>query len=142
MASKKEYRILVVDDIADNSFLLTTFLESEGYTVDVATSGKTAFQKMQSHPPDLVMLDVMMPDMNGYELTRKIRHDSQLRSIPVVLVTAHIQSCRIKGIAVGATDFIYKPIDLSELGSRLERILQHQNARSAYEFFSPPTSSA
>lgn len=146
MASKKEYqkeyRILVVDDIADNSFMLTTFLESEGYLVDVASSGKSALQKMQTNPPDLILLDVMMPDMNGYELTRKIRRDSQMRSIPVVLVTAHIQACRIKGLAVGATDFIYKPIDLNELAQRLEQILQRQGSRSTYEFLPHPTSSA
>ena len=138
----KEYRLLVVDDIADNSFMLTTFLESEGYLVDVANSAKSALQKMQANPPDLILLDVMMPDMNGYELTRKIRRDSQMRSIPVVLVTAHIQACRIKGLAVGATDFIYKPIDLNELSARLEQILQRHSSHNSYEFLSHPTSSA
>ena len=65
-------RILVVDDIPDNYFLLQTVLESEGYSVEVADSGRSALESIAFHPPDLVLLDVMMPEMNGFEVTRLI----------------------------------------------------------------------
>jgi CheY-like chemotaxis protein len=131
MASKN-YRILIVDDLADNSFMLKTLLESEGYTIDIADSGPSAWEKLQALPPDLVLLDVMMPELNGYELTRRIRRDDQLHSTPVVLITAYVEACRIKGLAAGANDFIRKPIDIGELFSRIETLLQHKSSPHSY----------
>lgn len=120
------HTILVVDDLIDNSFMLQAFLTSEGYSVDVADSGRLALEKMHASPPDLVLLDVMMPQIDGYQLTRTIRHDDQLRSIPIVLITAHIEACRIKGLAAGATDFVRKPIDFGQLLMIIQQILRHQ----------------
>lgn len=120
------HHILVVDDIADNTFLLQSFLESEGYTVDVADTASLALKKIQAQPPDLVLLDIMMPNMNGYELTREIRRDETLRCMPVVLITAHAEMCRIKGLAVGATDFIRKPIDFEALLLIIQNLLSAQ----------------
>jgi CheY-like chemotaxis protein len=122
MASNKRH-ILVVDDVVDNTFLVTAFLESEGYSVDVANTASVALERMQLQRPDLVLLDVMMPMMDGYELTRIIRQDSKLKAIPVVLITAYPQMCRIKGLAAGATDFVRKPIDFEQLHSLIQRIL-------------------
>ncbi len=68
-------RILVVDDLPDNYFLLQTVLESEGYEVEVADNGRVALESIASHPPDLVLLDVMMPEMNGFEVTRRLRQN-------------------------------------------------------------------
>ena len=82
-------RILVVDDVADNSFLLQTFLELEGYQVEVADSGYLALEKIETAPPDLVLLDVMMPGMNGYEVVKHIRENQQLPFIPILLVTGY-----------------------------------------------------
>jgi len=134
----ESYQILIVDDVADNLFLLQNFLESEGYTVEVAHSGAIALDKMQASPPDLALLDVMMPELNGYELTRKIRRDPKLHSLPVVLLTAHVESCRIKGLAVGASDFVRKPIDFEELHSIIKTLLERKSAQKPYKFSRPP----
>lgn len=119
----KKYQILVVDDIPDNQLLLKTLLEVEGYSVDVADTADLALEKMHGSLPDLVLLDVMMPNIDGFELTRKIRRDAKLRFLPVVLITAHGEVCRIKGLAAGATDFIRKPFDLPTLLLTIENLL-------------------
>jgi CheY-like chemotaxis protein len=123
--SSNHYRILIVDDVVDNALLLQTFLESEGHTVDIADSAALALEKMSASPFNLILLDVMMPKMNGYELTRAIRQNEQLRSVRVILVTAHIDVCRIKGLAAGANDFVRKPIDFEELNTKIESLLQY-----------------
>ena len=82
-------RILVVDDLPDNYFLLQTVLESEGYSVKVAHSGRSALQSIAFQPPDPVLLDVMMLEMNGFEVTRLIRQNSALSFIPIFLVTGY-----------------------------------------------------
>ncbi|NJO39906.1 MAG: response regulator [Cyanobacteria bacterium CRU_2_1] len=116
-------RILIVDDIPDNIFLLQTFLEAEGYQVDVAESGRAALAKIEAEPPDLILLDVMMPEMNGYEVTRRIRQNRKLPFIPVVLVTGHDQPTAAEGFDVGADGFIRKPVDFNELMDRVRSIL-------------------
>jgi CheY-like chemotaxis protein len=123
-------QILIVDDVADNLFILKAFLESEGFAIEMADSGAVALEKMHITPPNLVLLDVMMPEVNGYEITRIIRRDSQLSSIPVILITAHIEACRIKGLAAGATDFVRKPIDFEELLAKIQSLLQYRGSRS------------
>lgn len=80
-------RILVVDDFALNVSLLQTALEAEGYEVDTATNGNSALAKIEASPPDLVLLDVMMPGMDGYEITQCIRQNENLPFIPILLVT-------------------------------------------------------
>lgn len=117
------YRILIVDDIVDNLFLLQTVLEAEGYEVEVADNGRLAVAKVKAVPPDLILLDVMMPGMNGYEVTQQIRQNQELPYIPILLVTAHEQSNAIEGFKVGANDFIRKPIDFDELLARVKAFL-------------------
>jgi CheY-like chemotaxis protein len=116
-------RILVVDDISDNSFLLQTLLEAEGYEVEIACSGYAALAQIAANPPDLVLLDVMMPGMNGYEVTQQIRQNASLPFIPIVLVTGHSQLTAAEGFAVGADGFIRKPVDLDELLHQVRTIL-------------------
>jgi CheY-like chemotaxis protein len=123
--SSKSYRILIVDDVVDNALLLQAFLESEGHTVDIADSADLALEKLAASSFDVALLDVMMPKMNGYELTRAIRRDEKLRTVRVILVTAYIDACRIKGLAAGANDFVRKPIDFEELRSKIENLLQY-----------------
>ena len=82
------YRILIVDDIVDNLFLLQTVLEAEGYEVEVADNGRFAVAKVEAAPPDLILLDVMLLDMSGYEVTQRIRQNQELPYIPLLLVTA------------------------------------------------------
>jgi two-component system sensor histidine kinase/response regulator len=111
---QKSY-ILVVDDVPDNILLLQTILEFEGYTVDTALSGKSALAKIQALPPALVLLDIMMPDINGLEVVKHIRQNHNLPFIPVVLVSANHEISREQGFEVGADDLIGKPFDADEL---------------------------
>lgn len=124
--SNSSSRILVVDDLIDNLFLLQTVLEAEGYEVDTADNGRLALAKVEQLPPDLILVDVMMPDMNGYEVTRRIRQNRNLPDIPILLVTAHADADAAQGIALGANDFIRKPIEFDKLLSRIETFLQVQ----------------
>lgn len=117
-------RILVVDDIADNSFLLQTILESEGYQVEVANSGPDALNLIAAAPPDLVLLDVMMPEMSGFEVTQRIRQNSSLPFIPILLITGYTEPTPAEGFDVGADGFIRKPINFDELLERIRSILQ------------------
>lgn len=122
-----EDRILVVDDLPDNYFLLQTVLESEGYIVEVADSGYAALESIASHPPDLVLLDVMMPGMNGFEVTRRLRQNPSLPFIPILLVTGYSEPVPADGFDVGADGFIRKPIDFDYLLNKIRTILQPKN---------------
>jgi CheY-like chemotaxis protein len=116
-------RILVVDDIADNSFLLQTILEEEGYQVEIADNGQIALKKVTSNPPDLILLDVMMPEMNGFEVTRYIRQNLALPYIPILLITGYTEPTARDGYDVGADGFIHKPINFDLLLDRIREIL-------------------
>jgi CheY-like chemotaxis protein len=117
-------RILIVDDMADNIFLLETILEGEGFQVEAVDSGRAALDKIISDPPDLLLLDVMMPEMNGFEVTQQIRQNPNLPFIPILLITGYLDPTPAEGFDVGADDFIRKPIDIDELLSRVRAILQ------------------
>jgi CheY-like chemotaxis protein len=117
-------RILVIDDIDDNAFLLQTLLEGEGYQVDVASSGPVALQLIETEPPDLVLLDVMMPQMNGFEVTQRIRQNPTLPFIPILLITGYTEASSTQGLDAGANGFIRKPIDFDELLSRIQTMLE------------------
>jgi CheY-like chemotaxis protein len=122
MQSSQRRRILVVDDFELNVSLLQTALEAEGYAVDTATNGDAALAKIEKSPPDLLLLDVMMPGMNGYELTRCIRQNEKLPYIPILLVTATFETCAIEELNIKADDFIRKPLNLERLLARIESI--------------------
>jgi DNA-binding response OmpR family regulator len=119
MQSSERRRILVVDDFALNVCLLQTALEAEGFDVDTATNGNLALAKIEASPPDLVLLDVMMPGMNGYELTRCIRQNDKLPFIPILLITGCEEASAIKELDIGSNDFIRKPINLDRLLARI-----------------------
>ena len=116
-------RILIVDDVADNSFLLQTLLENEGYQVDVADSGQAALEKVVAAPPALILLDVMMPGMNGFEVTRRIRQNSRLPFIPIVLVSGYDQPDLDQGRDMGVEGFIRKPINFEEVIAQVKTLL-------------------
>lgn len=116
-------RILVVDDLPDNLFLLQTLLEGEGYEVETADSGSAALTALQNCPANLVLLDVMMPDMTGCEVTKRIRQNQRLSHIPIVLITAFDEVDLKEGLSFGANDFIRKPVDFNELLSRIKTLL-------------------
>ena len=117
--------VLVVDDSADNRFLVQTTLEYGGYEVALAENGKIALEKINQLQPDLILLDVMMPEMDGYEVTRRIRQNADLSSyIPILLITADERSSVVKGLDIGADDFIRKPVDVDELLARVRSLLR------------------
>ncbi|MFP4124969.1 hybrid sensor histidine kinase/response regulator [Coleofasciculus sp.] len=117
-------RILAVDDAPDNLFLMQTILESEGYELSLVEDGYSALAVVEKSPPDLILLDVMMPQMDGYEVTRRIRENSSLPFMPILLITAYEQSSAIEGLDAGADDFIRKPVDVGELLARVRSLLR------------------
>jgi len=117
-------RILAVDDAPDNLFLMQTILETEGYELSLVEDGYSALAIVEKSPPDLILLDVMMPQIDGYEVTRRIRENSSLPFIPILLITAYEQSSAIEGLDAGADDFIRKPVDVGELLARVRSLLR------------------
>ncbi|MBC6472941.1 MAG: hybrid sensor histidine kinase/response regulator [Hormoscilla sp. GM102CHS1] len=126
MCSKisKKYHILVVDDSPDNCFLIESILAGEGYKITVADSGPLAIAEITKSPPDLVLLDIMMPEMDGYEVTRRLRENNDLPFMPILLITAFDRPSVAKGLDIGADDFIRKPFDLDELLARVRSLLR------------------
>ena len=118
-------KILVVDDTPRNVKLLGDLLGVKGYVVATAASGREALMKIEAEPPDLVLLDVVMPEMSGYEVCLKIRNNPATAMLPVVMVTALDPSEeRVKGIEAGADDFLTKPINQGELLARVKSLLR------------------
>jgi len=118
-------RILVVDDTPANVKLLADLLTVKGYAVVTAASGEEGLKKVAENPLDLVLLDVMMPGLNGYEVCRAIRADPATGVLPVVLVTSLDPAQeRIKGLEAGADDFLTKPINQAELLARVKSLLR------------------
>ncbi|HUT52802.1 MAG TPA: response regulator [bacterium] len=108
--------ILIVDDQPENIELLEAHLVPLGYDIIKATSGEEALGKLAGNQIDLILLDVMMPGKDGFEVTRRVRQDMTLRVIPIILVTALRETQdRVKGIEAGCDDFLSKPIDKMEL---------------------------
>ncbi len=116
--------ILVVDDELRNVKLLDTLLQMQGYQVALAYNGKEALSIMRKADIDLVLLDIMMPEMDGYEVCRRLKQDSATRLIPIVLVTAlDDEKSKVQGIEAGADDFISKPFSRIELLSRVKSLV-------------------
>ncbi len=126
--SSKTDHILVVDDSPDNLFLVQTILEEEGYEITLAEDGRVALEQIDLSPPDLVLLDVMMPDMDGFEVTRRIRANPKLPFMPILLITAFDQPSVVKGLDTGADDFIRKPVEVDELLARVRSLLRLKHA--------------
>ena len=124
-SSGQSGRVLVVDDVEGNVRLAAAVLEPEGYAVSSAASGRDALAQITRSQPDLILLDVMMPDLDGFETCRRLKSSSATRLIPVVLVTALRDSRdRVRGIEAGADDFISKPFNPHELRARVRSLVR------------------
>ncbi|VEP13888.1 Signal transduction histidine kinase [Hyella patelloides LEGE 07179] len=116
--------ILAVDDSPDNLLLVQLALEQEGHQVILAHDGETALKQIKQAPPNLILLDVMMPGMDGYEVTRRIRQDKSIPFIPILLVTAREESSLVEGLDAGADEFVRKPFQIDELQARVRSMLR------------------
>ncbi|MFB8788256.1 MAG: hybrid sensor histidine kinase/response regulator [Potamolinea sp.] len=128
--SSQTDHILVVDDSPDNLFLVQTILEEEGYKITLAEDGRVALEQIDLSPPDLILLDVMMPGIDGFEVTKRIRENTKLPFMPILLITAFdpAQASVVKGLDSGADDFIRKPVEVDELLARVRSLLRLKHA--------------
>jgi two-component system, cell cycle response regulator len=121
----QKQRILVVDDHPDNVEIIHARLASRGFEVETATNGQEALDRVRENPPHLILLDVMMPLMDGYEVSRRIKGDENLPFIPIILVTARDSTQdKVEGLDAGAEDYLTKPINFPELEARVRSMLR------------------
>jgi adenylate cyclase len=127
--TKAQAKILVVDDEEKNVKLMEAILLPRGYEITKAYNGEEALQQVAKQVPDLILLDVMMPILNGFEVCKKLKDDPETRLIPVVIMTALGQvEDRVKGIEAGADDFLTKPVNRDELLARIQTSLRLKEA--------------
>lgn len=117
-------RILVVDDTPQNIRLLDAVLSPRGYTVVPAASGQEALETVAQEPPDLVLLDIQMPGMDGYEVCQRLRGAPATRALPIVMITASGDQEKLKALEAGADEFIAKPLNQAELLARVKSLLR------------------
>jgi DNA-binding response OmpR family regulator len=124
IANSDQPVVLVADDDEDILELITFRLERSGYTVIQARDGEEAWELAQARPPDLAVLDVMMPKLDGFELTRRLRAKPQTERVPIILLTARAQDADVQqGFEAGADDYLRKPFSPQELRARVQAIL-------------------
>ena len=117
--------VLVVDDSVQNVELLTALMQADGYEIVAAANGLEALAHVAASPPDLILLDIMMPKLDGYEVCRRLKQEASTRLIPIVLLTAlAAEEARVQGIEAGADDFITKPFSRAELKARVRSLLK------------------
>jgi len=131
-------RILVVEDDPDIGNMLRIYFESKGYDVSVARRGEDALEMCRHQLPNVIVLDIMLPDMDGYDVCRELRDSLRTSHIPIIFLTQKDErSDKIRGLELGADDYITKPFDVEELNLRVRNAM----ARSRYESLTNPTTS-
>lgn len=127
---EKKTKILIVDDAIDTVELLRKRFHSEGYDTAEAYDGEEALKRVDEYNPDLIVLDVMMPKMDGYEVCRRLKTDENRKYIPVLMLTAkgEVES-KVKGLEIGVDDYLAKPFDYKELSARVKSLLAIKAAR-------------
>ena len=124
-AEEVVHRILVVDDNRTNALLLERVLLGEGHLVDVACDGQEALERITHHTPDLILLDLDMPRVDGYEVCRRVKNEPATRLVPIVIVTAqNAFEAKLKAWELGADDFITKPFQCLEVVARCRSLLR------------------
>lgn len=117
-------KILVVEDQEDNRRILRDLLSSRGYEIIEVTDGLAGVAAAQTHHPDLILMDIQLPGIDGYEATRRIKEDKELQSIPVIAVTSYaLSGDEQKALSAGCDDYIAKPYSPRELLAKVEQIL-------------------
>jgi diguanylate cyclase (GGDEF)-like protein len=123
-------KILVVDDNPNNVRLLVDILEDEGYEIHTLNSGLQVVEMARNLKPDVILLDIMMPEMDGFEVCKSLKEDPDLKDISVIMVTAKVESKDLKNaLEMGAEDYIKKPIDEVEVIARLQSVLRQKHSR-------------
>lgn len=116
-------RIMVVDDSPTERHVLNDFLTRNGFEVIIAENGEQAIEKAKAEKPDLILMDVVMPGVNGYQATRTITREDSTRDIPVIMCTSKdLPTDRIWGMRQGALDYMVKPVNLEELLGRIQQL--------------------
>lgn len=124
-ASPKKPRILIVDDNLQNVELLTALMQAEGYEISSASNGLEALAQVATSPPDLILLDIMMPELDGFTVCQMLKADPATRLLPIVLITAlGAEEHKLRGIEVGADDFLTKPFSRAELKARVRALIK------------------
>lgn len=128
MSARSMQTILIVEDEPQIQELLSEHLSDEGYTVVTASTGTEAIVQAKAGPLDLILLDVMMPGMNGFDVCNILRDQPETRTTPIIFLTAVAEMTRkVMGLRLGATDYITKPFDLRELTVRVEVALREHS---------------
>lgn len=126
-AGERVFDILIVDDLVENIRFLSDFLTARNYQVRKAINGKTALMAIQAFPPDLILLDINMPDLNGYEVCRQLKANPKTQSIPIIFLSAaDAEEDKVKALQVGGADYITKPFQLEEVLVRVRSQLMIQ----------------
>src|SRR6188472_3491716 len=124
-AAEQSASILIVDDTPANLQVLTGMLKDRGYKVRPVPSGKLALSAARRDPPDLILLDINMPQMNGYEVCERLKADDKLQGIPVIFISALTEQLdKVRAFAVGGVDYVTKPFQMEELHARVDTHLK------------------
>ena len=122
-------KILIIDDDFPVGLLIKINLEAEGYEAILALSGEEGLEKAKASPPDLITLDVLMPEMDGFEVMEALKRDEGLNSIPVIMISVVNEIRKKRGIKMGAADYLLKPIDFDNLLDRMKCLEGGESSR-------------